>query len=190
MGEHGSFGHAGCAARVLEQHYIVRCDADGGCFGRAGRQQIFVAEDARSVGHIHHQPARSHLFFHQPVERKAQGIWYVGDDHPLDGCLALYRLQAAVKAAEHYNRLSAAVGQLVLDLPRGISGVRIHHHTACLQNAIEGDDLLGDVGQHHRDPVGPASLPYFAGRRQSDPWPRPVCCSSFWTGWRYPMADT
>ena len=87
------------------------------------------------------------------AQQRAHVILDVRDDDGLDLRLGQHLLHRAVEAAHAHNRHRAAVRQLVLQFRLGVGGIAGDDHAAGLQNAVERDDELRDVGHEDRHPI-------------------------------------
>jgi hypothetical protein len=164
--EHRALGRPGGAAGVLQHRDVtLRVDRDVAVPGPRVRHQLPEGHRAirrvRGVQVLGQRGGQLGALFPGAAQRQAQRepldggqvLRQGGDDHVLHRGAPARVFDRFEGAVEDDDDPRAAVGELGVQLSRGVERVVLHHDRAPAQDREEGDDLLRAVGQHHRDPV-------------------------------------
>ncbi len=151
MQQRRALGHASRATRVLQKRDIVRALLDG--------LETLAATlgDRRVEFDVTRQAPRRHHLLHAPHDEvhqralHAHQIAHCGDNDVLDRRVAHDRLQRDSEVFEQDDRFRATVLELVLELPRGVERIHIHHHVARAQDRRNRDRILQHVRHHDRN---------------------------------------
>jgi hypothetical protein len=149
--KHRSLGDPGRTAGVLQ-----KCDV----LVRDGRVlELATAAFRERFGQAHRSrqtPARNHLLHvaQHEVDQDAfqsEHLADAGDDDLFDRGLPDHFLHRIREVLDDDDHLRAAVGQLVLELPRRIQRIGVHDGATRTQDAEETHRVLKNVGHHERD---------------------------------------
>ncbi len=154
VGQHGPLGHPGGAAGVLQEGQVVVAEDH-----RFGRLPASLGKGGGEVDGPGERPGRHQLLgmAHHPVDqhplRKSEHFPHGRHDHVTDGRVADDLLQGMGEVFDDDDGRGARILQLVLQLPRGVEGVAVDHHTARPQGAEQGHRILEQIGHHQRHPI-------------------------------------
>ena len=156
VGQDGALGSTGGATGVLQQRHIT---ARGPGMGRIQRPGLLdkplPAQCAR--GRTAHRGTRGAGLGNRKPQQEAldqgKGRHEVHTDNRLHRGLAGDLLHDGHGLVPHDRDAGSVVGQLVLQLTRGVERVVLHDDRAEPQDGIEGHHVLRAVGQRERHPV-------------------------------------
>ena len=154
VGEHGTLGHAGGAAGVLQEGDVVGLDVhrrQG--VALACRQRIAEAHRAGDVVVGHHL---LHVLEHEVDDRalgETEHVAQAGGDDLLEGGVGQHFLHGVAEVVDHHDGRGARIDQLVLELARGVERIDVDHGQSRTQHPEGGDRVLQAVGHHDRDPI-------------------------------------
>ena len=154
MREHGALGDARGAAGVLQEGDVPGFDLDlGEAVPLPQAERVGKPDRARNIVIGHHL---LHVAQHEVDDRplgKSKQVAQAGGDHLLHLGAGKRVLDRAAEVVDHQDRNRARVDELVLQLPRGVHRVHVHHGQPRAQDAERGDRVLQAVGHHDRDAI-------------------------------------
>ena len=154
VGQHGPFGKARGAARVLQQSQ--RRFGIGGRFAvtLAGFEQIFPGHYGNAViFHLGHVALPLGLNGLEDIERKGEAVGQAGNDVGFNAQLVPQRRKLVPEQVESDEEFGFGIGKMVGQFLFHIQGVGHDHHAPGLERAPEGYNRLGQVGQHNGHPI-------------------------------------
>ena len=159
VAEYGAFGHAGRAARVLQQCGVFAGQGNG---AEGVRRAFFQGRLKRDgVGNA----VFGHHFFHfaqdeiyQRTFEEAEHFPDRGDDDVFDLSARQHQFQRVGKIFQNDDGGRAAVFQLMLQLARGVERIGVYRHQPRLQDAEKRNRVLQQVGQHNRHALAARQL--------------------------------
>ena len=152
--EHRPLGHAGRAARVLQERDVLlrqrnrieRQAAPGGKRGVPGDGAFDPPRRHELLAVLDHQVGE------QALQRREQ-VADLGGDHVLDRGARDHLLHRVREVLEHDDRLRARVLELVLELAPGVERIAVDDRQPGAEGAEQRDRILQHVRQHDRQAV-------------------------------------
>jgi len=167
MRQHGSLGHAGRTAGVLEDRGVLGADVHRSKGGLGAHE---LCEGMLARGAVDRRAVPLPLFARereQHTEKCREVLLDVGEDQVPNRRPVARRTRDGVEPRERDERLGPGVRELPAQLGRGVKGVAWDHDRARAQRAIEGDDELRAVGQEQRDAIAFANAERLEARGEA-----------------------
>ena len=87
------------------------------------------------------------------MERGRQKVCWTCDNDMFERRLCTYGTHNSVKCVKHNNYSRARIRELILHFTLSIEGIGLDNDSSCPERAVEGDGVLGNIGQRNRHPV-------------------------------------
>ena len=154
MQQHGSLGHTGGAAGVLQRRQVIRPRRHlAQCRRSVARHGLVEAHGRGQLVGRHHLLDLAHHEVDQGSLETAHAVPHGGQHDVTHIGLRQTLLQRVGKVLDDEDRLGTGVLELVLQFACRVKRVDVDQHQPGTQDGGHGNRILQDVGHHHRHAI-------------------------------------